>query len=57
MVMQDKWELDAAKAMYQRALSIQEAALGPDHPSVAATLYNLAHLLRQQESMSRPRHS
>ncbi len=29
-------------------MSIQEAALGPYHPSVAATLTNLADLLRQQ---------
>jgi hypothetical protein len=34
--------------MYQRALSIQEAALGPNHPNVAAALNNLADLLRQQ---------
>ena len=34
--------------MYQRALSITEATLGPNHPSVAPTLRNLADLLRQQ---------
>jgi tetratricopeptide (TPR) repeat protein len=48
MVMQDQGELDAAKAMYQRALSIKEAALGPNHPSVAPTLHNLATLLHQR---------
>jgi hypothetical protein len=46
--MQGQGELDAARALYQRALFIKEAALGPNHPSVAATLNNLAGLLHQQ---------
>ena len=48
MVMQGQGKLDEAKAMYRRALSIKEAALGPNHTSVAPTLHCLADLLRQQ---------
>ena len=35
-----------AEPLYNRALSIKEKALGPDHPSVATTLNNLALLYR-----------
>jgi tetratricopeptide (TPR) repeat protein len=37
-----------AEPLYLRALAIREAALGPDHPFVAATLANLATLERAQ---------
>ena len=33
--------------MYQRALSIYEKALGPEHPNVATSLENYAALLRK----------
>ena len=46
--MQQQGQLDAARAMLQRALSIDKVALGPNHPDVATTLHNLADLLRQQ---------
>jgi len=36
----------AAEPLYKRALSIYEKALGPDHPSVATFLNNLAALYR-----------
>ena len=32
--------------MFRRALAIDEASLGPDHPNVAVGLSNLAALLR-----------
>ncbi len=35
-----------AEPLYKRALAIVEKALGPDHPSVAASLENLAALYR-----------
>ena len=35
-----------AEPLYRRALEILEAGLGPDHPSVAMVLENLAGLLR-----------
>jgi len=35
------------EGMYRRALSIQERALGPDHPAVANTLNNLSAFLDQ----------
>lgn len=34
--------------LYRRALAIQENALGPDHPALAATLNNLGALLDQR---------
>ncbi|MEE8446990.1 MAG: tetratricopeptide repeat protein, partial [Gemmatimonadota bacterium] len=37
-----------AESLYDRALSITEAAYGPDHPGVAATLNNLAAFYDQQ---------
>ena len=37
-----------AEPLYERALSIYEAAHGPDHPSVAATLNGLAVLYAEQ---------
>jgi hypothetical protein len=40
---------DYAKAepLFRRSLAILEKALGPDHPSVATSLENLAALYRQ----------
>jgi tetratricopeptide (TPR) repeat protein len=35
-----------AEPLYERALAIDEARLGPEHPIVATLLNNLAHLLR-----------
>ena len=34
-------DLDEAATAYRRALAAKEAALGPEHPSVAITLNNL----------------
>jgi tetratricopeptide (TPR) repeat protein len=39
-------EFAQAKALYERALTIDEAALGPDHPNVATRLNNLGGVLR-----------
>jgi CHAT domain-containing protein len=36
-----------ARPHYERALAIREKALGPDHPDVATSLNNLAHLCRR----------
>ena len=38
----------AAQPLYERALGIWEAALGPDHPDVAHTLTDLAVLHLEQ---------
>ena len=35
-----------ARSMFEAALEIEEAAYGPDHPSLAIRLYNLATVLR-----------
>ena len=37
-----------ARPLYERSLAINEKALGPEHPSVAASLNNLAALFRAQ---------
>ena len=37
-----------AKILYERALSIEEKALGSDHPKLAISLNNLAELYRRQ---------
>jgi tetratricopeptide (TPR) repeat protein len=36
-----------AEPLFQRALAIQEKALGPDHPNTATFLENYTALLRQ----------
>jgi tetratricopeptide (TPR) repeat protein len=40
-------ELPAARATLERALAIEEAAYGPDHPEVAMTLGNLGNVQRE----------
>ena len=40
-------QLRAARSTTERALAIEEAAYGPDHPEVAVTLSNLGILLRE----------
>lgn len=40
--------LTEVEGFYRRALAIQEKTLGPDHPTAATTLNNLAALLDQQ---------
>ncbi|CAN0589164.1 unnamed protein product, partial [Laminaria digitata] len=37
-----------AGPLYKRSLAIKEKALGPEHPSVATSLNNLALLLKTQ---------
>jgi tetratricopeptide (TPR) repeat protein len=37
-----------ALPLYQRALTIWEKALGPDHPNTATSLNNMAGLLQSQ---------
>ena len=48
--------LGDAKALLERALAIDEAAYGPDHPAVATDLNNLALILRDlgQPEAARP---
>ena len=48
--------LTDAKALLQRALAIDEAAYGPDHPAVARDLDNLAMILQElgQPEQARP---
>lgn len=45
-------EFAAAEPLYRRALSIVQASLEPDHPSIVANLNNLAMLLQDINRMS-----
>src|SRR5262245_241521 len=44
-----------AEPLIQRALAIKEKALGPEHPSVAATLNHLAELYQEQSKYEEAR--
>jgi tetratricopeptide (TPR) repeat protein len=46
MVLRDLGQQQDARPLYERALAIDEAAYGPDHPTVATNLNNLATVLR-----------
>ena len=39
--------------MYQEVLEIERKALGPDHPSVATTLHNIAIVKRRKGEYDR----
>ena len=45
-VLQDLGDLAGAKAHYERALAIDEAAYGPNHPEVATDVNNLGFVLQ-----------
>ena len=40
-VLEEKGDYTRARRMYEKALSIQERAFGPDHPELIPFLYNL----------------
>ena len=45
-VLQDLGDAAGARPLLERALTIDEAVLGPDHPNVAIRLSNLAVVLQ-----------
>ena len=45
-MLQDLGDLPGARAQFERALQISEAALGPDHPTVGARRSNLGRVLQ-----------
>ena len=45
-VLKDLGDLAGARAAYERALKIDEAAFGPDHPNVASDVNNLGSVLK-----------
>ena len=47
-VLHEMGDLTGAKAAYERALKIDEAAFGPDHPNVATAVNNLGLVLLDQ---------
>ena len=51
-LLQDQGDLAGARPLFERALAINEKALGPEHPDTAANLNNLARLLRAQGDLA-----
>jgi len=51
-VLQDQGDLAGARACYERALKIDEATFGPDHPTVAIRVNNLGSVLRDQGELA-----
>lgn len=49
-----KADYTKAEQLQRRALAIDEASYGPDHPSVALRLNNLALLLKRRTALPRP---
>ena len=56
-VQQELGDLEAARSSQERALAIEEAAYGPEHPEVARTLGNLANVQRQLGDLQASRNS
>jgi tetratricopeptide (TPR) repeat protein len=54
-VLRAQGDLAGARALYERALAINERVLSPDHPYTAMTLSNLASLMREQGDLDRAR--
>jgi Tfp pilus assembly protein PilF len=46
-VLRESGDLAHARANYERALRIDEAVYGPDHPNVALRTNNLGYVLQQ----------
>jgi tetratricopeptide (TPR) repeat protein len=53
----DMADYAGARASYEQALRIDEAAFGPDHPNVATLVNNLGEVLRQQGDLEGARAS
>jgi tetratricopeptide (TPR) repeat protein len=45
-ILRDLGQAGEARPLQERALAIEEAIYGPDHPAVATALNNLAQILR-----------
>ncbi|MEN3336239.1 MAG: hypothetical protein V7641_5604 [Blastocatellia bacterium] len=52
LYLKNRAEYAEAKRMYERAIAIGEATLGPNHPDVAIRLNNLGGVLRAQGDLS-----
>ena len=50
--MKELGDLDGARGMYERALKIDEATYGPDHPKVAIRSNNLGRVMQGQGDLS-----
>jgi tetratricopeptide (TPR) repeat protein len=51
-LLQDTNRLAEAEPLYRRALAIDEASYGPEHPDVAIDLNNLASLLQDTNRLA-----
>ena len=50
--MRDQGELDTARSLFERALAIRKARLGPDHHRTAESLSNLAGVLADRGDLT-----
>jgi tetratricopeptide (TPR) repeat protein len=49
--LRDMGDLSAARMLFEQALEIDRRALGPEHPTVAITLSNLANVMARSGAM------
>ena len=54
-MLQDQHQFDAARPLFERALSITEAAYGQSHAAVAVSVGNLAMLYKEQKQYEQAR--
>jgi hypothetical protein len=54
-LLKDQGDLAAARPLFERALAIKEKVLGPEHPSTATILNNLALLVQDQGDLAAAR--
>jgi Tfp pilus assembly protein PilF len=52
LYLKNRAEYAEAKRMYEHALAIDEAALGPNHPEVAISINNLGNVLTEQGDLT-----
>jgi tetratricopeptide (TPR) repeat protein len=52
LVLKDQGDLAGARDAYERALAIDEAVFGPDHPKVATDVNNLGLVLQDQGDLT-----
>jgi hypothetical protein len=51
-LLQAQGDFAGARPLFERALTIREKALGPEHPDTAVSLNNLAGLLQAQGDLA-----
>jgi tetratricopeptide (TPR) repeat protein len=55
LVLRDQGDHHATRILHERALTVREARLGPEHPDTAKSLHNLADVLQAQGDLDTAR--